>query len=95
MDHQSVYQPVIPLVGVGQEAVVAGRLTVLARRRRALQVLAGLGIGDDDPGGDREAAQAAYQKVVPVLDSAANHGLISVNKAARHKSRLNAQIKAL
>ena len=45
--------------------------------------------------GDREAAQAAYQKVVPVLDSAANHGLISANKAARHKSRLNARIKSL
>ena len=44
---------------------------------------------------DRKAAEEAYKKVVPVLDSAANHGLISHNKAARHKSRLNAQIKAL
>jgi small subunit ribosomal protein S20 len=32
---------------------------------------------------------------VPVIDSAANHGLIHKNKAARHKSRLNARIKAL
>ena len=44
---------------------------------------------------DKQAAEAAYKKVVPVLDSAANHGLITMNKAARHKSRLNAQIKAL
>jgi small subunit ribosomal protein S20 len=44
---------------------------------------------------DKDAAIAAYQKVVPVLDSSAGHGLISHNKAARHKSRLNAQIKAL
>ncbi len=44
---------------------------------------------------DRGAAEAAYKKVVPVLDSAATHGLISHNKAARHKSRLNARIKAL
>ena len=44
---------------------------------------------------DKSAAEAAYKKVVPVLDSAATHGLISANKAARHKSRLNAQIKAL
>ena len=44
---------------------------------------------------DKQAAEAAYQRVVPVLDSAATHGLISMNKAARHKSRMNAQIKAL
>jgi len=44
---------------------------------------------------DRKAAEEAYKKAVPVLDSSATHGLISHNKAARHKSRLNAQIKAL
>ncbi len=44
---------------------------------------------------DRSAAEAAYKKAVPVLDSAATHGLISHNKAARHKSRLNARIRAL
>jgi small subunit ribosomal protein S20 len=44
---------------------------------------------------DKAAAEAAFKIVVPVLDSSATHGLISHNKAARHKSRLNAQIKAL
>ena len=44
---------------------------------------------------DKKAAEEAYKKVVPVLDSSATHGLISHNKAARHKSRMNAQIKAL
>lgn len=44
---------------------------------------------------DKAAAEAAYRKVVPVLDSSATHGLISRNKASRHKSRLNAQIKSL
>jgi len=44
---------------------------------------------------DKEAAEAAYKKVVPVLDSSATAGIISRNKAARHKSRMNAQIKAL
>jgi len=44
---------------------------------------------------DRQAAEEAYKKAVPVLDSSATHGLISHNKAARHKSRLSAQIKAL
>ncbi len=44
---------------------------------------------------DKAAAEAAFKKAVPMLDSAATHRLISPNKAARHKSRLNAQIKAL
>lgn len=45
--------------------------------------------------GDKEAAIAAYARAVPVVDSAANHGMIHKNKAARHKSRLNAKIKAM
>jgi len=45
--------------------------------------------------GDKEAATAAYQEAVPVLDVAAQKGLIHMNKAARHKSRFNAQIKAM
>ena len=45
--------------------------------------------------GDKEGAVAAYQQAMPVIDSAATHGMIHKNKAARHKSRLNAQIKAL
>ncbi len=44
---------------------------------------------------DKKAAEEAYKKVVPVLDSAATNGLISHNKAARHKSRMNAKIRAL
>ncbi len=45
--------------------------------------------------GDKEAAMAAYREATSVLDSTASKGLIHKNKAARHKSRLNAQIKAL
>ncbi len=44
---------------------------------------------------DKSAAEAAYKKVVPVLDSSATAGIISHNKAARHKSRMNAQIRAM
>ena len=44
---------------------------------------------------DKKSAEEAFKKAVPVLDSAATHGLISLNKAARHKSRLNARIKSL
>jgi SSU ribosomal protein S20P len=45
--------------------------------------------------GDAKAAQAAYVEAVPVVDRMADKGIIHKNKAARHKSRLNAQIKAL
>jgi small subunit ribosomal protein S20 len=45
--------------------------------------------------GDKGAAAAAYKEAVPVIDSSADKGIIHKNKAARHKSRLNARIKAL
>ena len=45
--------------------------------------------------GDAEAAKAAYDSAVPVIDRMADKGIIHKNKAARHKSRLNAQVKAI
>jgi len=45
--------------------------------------------------GDKEAATEAYKQAIPVIDRTANMDLIHKNKAARHKSRLNAQIKAM
>ena len=45
--------------------------------------------------GDKSAAEGAFKTAVPLLDSLANKGLIHKNKAARHKSRLNAKIRAL
>ena len=45
--------------------------------------------------GDKDAAAAAYKEAVPVIDSMINKGIVTRNKAARHKSRLNARIKAL
>jgi small subunit ribosomal protein S20 len=44
---------------------------------------------------DHTGAQAAYTAAVPVIDRMADKGIMHKNKAARHKSRLNAQIKAL
>ena len=44
---------------------------------------------------DAEAAGAALKLAEPTLDNAAGKGLIHKNKAARHKSRLNARLKAL
>jgi len=45
--------------------------------------------------GNKEDAQTAYNEAVPVIDRSANNGLIHKNKAARYKSRLNVQVKAL
>jgi len=45
--------------------------------------------------GDAEQAREAYVKAVPVIDRMADKGIIHKNKAARHKSRLSAQVKAL
>ena len=45
--------------------------------------------------GDKSAAQAVYQASVSVIDSIADKNIVHKNKAARHKSRLSAAIKAL
>lgn len=45
--------------------------------------------------GDKTAADQAYGAAVPVIDSMTNKGIISKNKAARHKSRLNKMVKSL
>lgn len=45
--------------------------------------------------GDKAQAQALYQEMVPVVDNIARKGLYHKNKMARHKSRLNAKIKAM
>jgi small subunit ribosomal protein S20 len=45
--------------------------------------------------GSKEQAQEAYNTMQKVVDRYADKGLIHKNKAARHKSRLSARIKAL
>jgi len=44
---------------------------------------------------DAAGAQAAFAVAQPILDRFSSRGLIHKNKAARHKSRLTARIKAL
>jgi small subunit ribosomal protein S20 len=46
-------------------------------------------------GGNKEAATSSYQKAVPVIDSLVGKQIIHRNKAARHKSRLSARIRAM
>lgn len=45
--------------------------------------------------GDQEGAVSAFKAAAPLLDTLARKGLIHKNKAARHKSRLNAKIRAM
>lgn len=45
--------------------------------------------------GSKPEAQAALKEAMPVIDSMARKGIIHRNKAARHKSRLAAQVKAM
>lgn len=45
--------------------------------------------------GDKKQAQELFQQMVPVVDGIARKGLYHKNKIARHKSRLNAKIKAM
>lgn len=58
-------------------------------RTKIKRVLAAISAGDAD------ASRAAFDEAVPVIDRMANKGIIAKNKAARHKSRLNAKVKAL
>jgi small subunit ribosomal protein S20 len=45
--------------------------------------------------GDKAAAQAVFKESTSVVDSIADKKIVHKNKAARHKSRLSAAIKAM
>ena len=45
--------------------------------------------------GDKQAASEALAIAMPIVDKMVSKGIIHRNKAARHKSRLNAKVKAL
>ena len=45
--------------------------------------------------GNYDDAQAAFVTAVPIIDGMVNKGIFPKNKAARTKSRLNANVKAL
>jgi small subunit ribosomal protein S20 len=45
--------------------------------------------------GDKAKAAELFQSAQGVIDSIADKGLFHKNKAARHKSRLSAKVKAL
>lgn len=45
--------------------------------------------------GDKTAAKAIFQQSVSTIDSIADKDIMKKNTAARHKSRLNAAVKAM
>ncbi|MGD8712762.1 MAG: 30S ribosomal protein S20 [Thiohalophilus sp.] len=45
--------------------------------------------------GDKAQAEQAYKDAVAVIDKTTSKGLIHKNKAARHKSRLNARVRTM
>lgn len=45
--------------------------------------------------GNYDEANAAYREAVPIIDRMSGRGLLHKNKAARHKSHLNAHVNAL
>lgn len=45
--------------------------------------------------GNKAAAEELFAKAQPIIDRMANKGIIHKNKAARHKSRLTAQIQKI
>ena len=45
--------------------------------------------------GEHPEAKKALDEAMPVIDSMVNKGIMHKNKAARHKSRLNAHVKSL
>jgi small subunit ribosomal protein S20 len=45
--------------------------------------------------GKQQEAAVAFKDATPVIDAMARKGIIHRNKAARHKSRLASQIKAM
>lgn len=46
-------------------------------------------------GGDKAKATELFKSAQPIIDSVADKGIFHKNKAARHKSRLAARLKAM
>ena len=68
----------------------AHNMSLRSRMRTAIKkVEAGINAGD------RAAAEAGYKAAVPVIDTMVSKGIVHANKAARHKSRLNARIREM
>ena len=75
---------------MGQLRPVCRPGTCACCRANRIATIPGLGTG-----GDQAQAEAEYRIAVPVIDRMARKGMIHMNKAARHKSRLIHHIRAM
>ena len=66
-----------------------GNVALRSRMRTAIRK-----VNDALAGSDKAAVAPAYAEAVPQIDALVTKGLIHRNKAARHKSRLNAKVRA-
>ena len=73
---------------LAQEATYA---SILLEKRKSLHLKVAKAI----EAGDKAAAKAVFSESTSVVDSIADKKIIHKNKAARHKSRLSAAIKAM
>jgi small subunit ribosomal protein S20 len=64
-----------------------------ASRSRLRTAIKGVSAAVD--AGNKDEAVAKLKAAVPVIDTMVNKGIIHRNKAARHKSQLNARVKEL
>ncbi len=72
------------------EKLTAGNTALRSKFRTVVKNVQKAGAG-----GDKAKATELFKLAQPVIDSVADKDLFHKNKAARHKSRLSAQVKAL
>ena len=68
----------------------ARNIALRSRMRSAIRA-----VGSAVAAGNKQAAEASYRAAVPVIDTLVNKQIIHRNKAARHKSRLAARVRAM
>ena len=68
----------------------ARNIALRSRMRSAMRK-----VNDSVASGTPDTALSSYKAAVPMIDTLVNKHLVHRNKAARHKSRLAARVKAL
>ena len=82
--------------GIGSQARSPGRQAERRQHGTAFQVPHGRqNVQKAVVAGDKSKAAELFKTAQAVIDSVADKGIFHKNKAARHKSRLSAKIKAL
>ena len=78
-----------------QDVVLNAANTALRSRFRTVVKKVQKALDTAATGGDKSAPAELFKTAQSVIDSVADKGIFHKNKAARHKSRLSAKIKAL